>query len=135
MYKNILVPVSFDSNRDTGHAIEVARRLGGDDATYTVLHAIEPLPGYYSAYLPQDALTINRTKVKEDLEAVAKTCDGAKTEVVDGRSGHEIVRWAHDNKVDCIVIASHEPTLSDFVLGSTAQYVVRHAKCAVHVIH
>jgi len=33
----------------------------------------------------------------------------------------------------CIVIGSHKPGLRDYLLGSTAAKVVRHAACAVHV--
>ena len=32
---------------------------------------------------------------------------------------------------DVIVMASHQPKFSDYLLGSTAARVVRHAKCSV----
>ena len=35
---------------------------------------------------------------------------------------------------DAIVIASHRPDLSDYLLGSTAARVVRHAQCTVLVL-
>ncbi len=44
---------------------------------------------------------------------------------------HGVSAVAH--AVDCIVIGSHKPGLSDYLLGSTAARVVRHAPCAVHV--
>ena len=58
----------------------------------------------------------------------------AKGVVVDGHSGRTILDWAGDNDVSCIVIASHRPGMQNLLLGSTATQVVRHAKCAVHVI-
>ncbi|MBT8411941.1 MAG: universal stress protein, partial [Octadecabacter sp.] len=42
--------------------------------------------------------------------------------------------FATDNSIDCIIMASHQPGLEDYFLGSTAARVVRHAKCSVHVI-
>ena len=134
MYKNIVIPVSFDTTRDTEQAIDAAKALADKGATFTLLHVVEELPGYYTRYLPDDAFTINRKKFQEDLDALAVGFAGAKTEIVDGHSGRDIVRWAADNEADCIVIASHKPALSDILLGSTAHYVVRHAACAVHVI-
>jgi nucleotide-binding universal stress UspA family protein len=44
------------------------------------------------------------------------------------------VKYASENGYDCIVIASHVPGFENIFLGSTADRVVRHAKCAVHVI-
>ena len=40
--------------------------------------------------------------------------------------------WETDT--DCVVIASHRPGLQDYLLGSTAARVVRHAACSVHVL-
>ncbi|WP_245271088.1 universal stress protein [Hoeflea phototrophica] len=48
--------------------------------------------------------------------------------------GSTIVEYAAAHEIDCIIIASHRPGLQDCFLGSTASRVVRHAKCAVHVI-
>ena len=44
-----------------------------------------------------------------------------------------IIDFATSSGIDCIVIGSHRPGLSDYFLGSTASRVVRHAPCAVHV--
>ena len=54
--------------------------------------------------------------------------------VVDGHSGRTILDYAADAGSDLIVIASHRPGMGDLLMGSTATQVVRHAKCAVHVL-
>ena len=58
----------------------------------------------------------------------------ARVVVIDGPTGRSITNWADETGVDCIVIPSHRPVMSDILLGSTAAWVVRHAHCAVHVI-
>lgn len=57
-----------------------------------------------------------------------------KAEIVKGHTYRTIIDYAGSNDVDYIVIGSHKPGLSDYLLGSTAARVVRHAPCAVHVI-
>jgi len=47
---------------------------------------------------------------------------------------HEILEMAKAKNVDLIVIASHKPGIADYLLGSVAAGVVRHAKCSVHVM-
>jgi nucleotide-binding universal stress UspA family protein len=54
--------------------------------------------------------------------------------MVSGHAGRGIVEYADANDVDCIIIASHRPGLQNLFLGSTANRVVHHAKCTVHVL-
>ncbi|MCP3868497.1 MAG: universal stress protein [Gammaproteobacteria bacterium] len=46
----------------------------------------------------------------------------------------DILADAERSGADLIVIASHQPELSDYLLGSNAAKVVRHAKCDVYVV-
>ena len=46
----------------------------------------------------------------------------------------EIVKAAQQTNCDLIVMASHRPELSDFLLGPNAARVVRHAACSVMII-
>jgi len=54
--------------------------------------------------------------------------------VIEGHSSRSILNHANSNDADLIIIASHQPGMQDYLLGSTAAKVVRHAKCAVHVL-
>ncbi|MEP4424264.1 MAG: universal stress protein, partial [Nitratireductor sp.] len=45
-----------------------------------------------------------------------------------------ILAVAKEKQADVIVIASHKPGLQDYLIGSTAARVVRHAACSVHVM-
>lgn len=134
MYKHVLVPISFDNDRDAAGAVGAARILAGKDGKISLLHVIEHIPSYAISYLPHDYLIEARKAIVTELSDLADTLPNASAHVVEGHSGRTILDWAEENKPDCIVIASHRPGMQDLLLGSTANQVVRHAKCAVHVI-
>lgn len=134
MYKNLLVPVSFDADRDSAGAIEIAKTLMADGGRITLIHVMEEIPSYAISYMPKDYLNTSREAVKAELDAMAAEVPGSLGVLVEGHSGRTILDWAGDNNVDCIVIASHRPGMQDLFLGSTAAQVVRHAPCAVHVV-
>jgi nucleotide-binding universal stress UspA family protein len=69
------------------------------------------------------------------MQAIVKST-GIEMEV-DIRIGHPsrtILEVAEEKAADLIIIASHQPGLQDYFLGSTAAKVVRHAKCSVLVV-
>ncbi|MDU8925879.1 universal stress protein [Alisedimentitalea sp. MJ-SS2] len=134
MYMNILVPVSFDEERDPGRSIAVARALAGEGAHITLLHVIEQVPAYAAASGWQSYLEDARKAVQAELDKMAEAIPNAEGVVIEGHSGRSILDYAKEKWSDCIIIASHRPGLQDYFLGSTASHVVRHAGCAVHVI-
>lgn len=134
MYKNILVPVAFDEEHDNQAAFLAARALADDGAAFTVLHAMESIPTYALTQIPAEILAKSRDDLTHRLTQAAHALPGAKTALVSGHAGREIVEYAREHGVDCIVLASQQPGLGHFFLGSTADWVVRHARCSVHVI-
>ncbi len=134
MYKNILVPISFDAERDTTGAMKLAGILAAPDARVTLLHVVEHIPSYAISYVPADYLHEARTAIQTQIEEMAATLPNAKGVVIEGHSARSILEWATGNEPDLIIIASHRPGMQDLLLGSTASQVVRHATCAVHVL-
>lgn len=134
MYTKILVPVSFDEDRDAAGAMQVAKVLAEETAEIVLLHVIEQIPTYAASYLPNDYVKERRKAIRTELEKLAGDLPRATGVVVDGHSGRTIIDHAEASGADCIVIASHRPGMQDLLLGSTAHFVVRHAKCAVHVV-
>ncbi|WP_420406684.1 universal stress protein [Hoeflea sp.] len=134
MYRNILVAIAYDEARDRAAAFDVARVLADEDAAITALHVLEEIPVHVAHYIPVEQVETGReealARLKADLGGVADV----RPVVVTGNPGAKIVEYASDHDIDCIVIASHRPGLTDYFLGSTASRVVRHAKCAVHVL-
>ena len=134
MYHNILVPISFDSERDTSAPLKLARLLAVPEAKITLLHVVEHIPGYAVSYMPVDYMAEARNAIQSELDKMALPVPGAIGVVIEGHSGRTILDWAETNKPDLIIIASHRPGMQDLLLGSTASQVVRHAACAVHVV-
>ncbi len=133
MYKNILVPIALDHERDSNQSLKIARVLADEGAKITALHVMEEVPSYVAQYLPAGQIEDNVHQLEARLKEELAGEDGITAEVVAGHAGHAIVEYAKKHGVDCIVVASHRPGLSDFLLGSTAARVVRHAPCCVHV--
>ncbi|WP_170510829.1 universal stress protein [Ruegeria arenilitoris] len=134
MYHNILVPISFDAERDTSGPLKLAKLLATPDAKVTLLHVVEHIPDYAISYMPAEYLTEARRAIQDELKLLAAKLPNAKGVVVEGHSGRTILDWAETNKPDLIIMASHRPGMQDLLLGSTATHVVRHASCAVHVV-
>ena len=134
MYSNILIPVLIDEDYDPRASFAAARALAGGSAKFTVMHVLEAIPGFVSFQISADVLAATHREAERLLAESAKGLPGAATHLISGHPGRDIVGYADENDIDCIVITSHRPGLEDYFLGSTASRVVRHAQCAVHVI-
>lgn len=135
MYKNILVGIAFHNEEQSRRAIDVANLLRDDDGTVTLLHVVEDIPAPAASRIPKGIVEKTREDAKNALRKLAEEAlPTAKTCVIHGHSGRTVVDHANSHDYDCIVIASHRPELSDYLLGSTASRVARHANCAVHIL-
>lgn len=134
MYSNILIPVVLDDGAKTDIALAAARALADEGARFTLLHVIEAIPVYVADYIPTDYISQARETMQEKLKELSASLPGSHTAIAEGHAGSRILQWAEDNGSDLIVVASHQPVFADILLGSVAHHVVRHAKCAVHVI-
>ncbi|AAV93781.1 universal stress protein [Ruegeria pomeroyi] len=134
MYHNILVPISFDAERDVSGPLKLAQLLATPEARVTLLHVVEHIPAYAISYMPTDYLAEARKALKKELDALAAQLPNATGVLIEGHSGRSILDWAETNNPDLIIISSHRPGMQDLLLGSTATQVVRHAQCAVHVV-
>jgi nucleotide-binding universal stress UspA family protein len=54
--------------------------------------------------------------------------------VAEGKVYQEILKAAEAIKADLVVMGSHRPELSDYLLGPNAARVTRHARCSVMVV-
>jgi nucleotide-binding universal stress UspA family protein len=133
MYRNILVPVALDHERDISAALGVARKLSAPGGTVTALTVVEAMPAYVLAQMPEGQSERNLAVAAEQLASLIGTGE-VRCVAVAGHPARSILDHAAAQDVDCIVIASHRPGLQDYFLGSTAARVVRHAPCAVHVV-
>ena len=134
MYRDILIPVMLGEGHHTEKAIAVAQSLASSGARFTLLHVIEPMPSFIEANIHRDVFAEACTEIKSEMASMAGSLADPEIVVISGRAGQSIIDHAEKGGVDCIIIASHRPGLSNYFLGSTASRVVRHAKTSVHVL-
>ena len=134
MYKNILVPIAADHDPSTAGVLNVARALASDGAKITALTVVETMPGYVAAHLPEDQMAHTKREIEAGLKEDLAGAQDVTVKVVEGHAARSILDYAESEGVDCIVMASHRPDISDYFLGSTASRGVRRAQCAVHVL-
>ena len=132
MYKNILVPMALDHDISP-QTLGVARALLSENGTITAIHIHEAAQGSVASFISEDAIREAQENSRAKLAEKTAGIEGLNAEFVVGHAYRSIIDYADLNNIDCIVIGSHKPGLSDFLLGSTAARVVRHASCAVHV--
>ena len=137
--KRILVPLDFSSpsRRALRFARKWAARFGSE---ICLLHVIEPTNTYgvlgtEPILMPLPSADYHEP-ARAELEKVAheEFSDSKKVSVHlrDGVAYDEIVTAARELGVDLVIIATHGRTgLSHTLLGSTAERVVRHARCPV----
>ena len=132
MYNTIVVPIDLSHPEHAKTMLPLARKLGGSGARVVALFVAGEIPGYVAAELPEGLLEKNKQKATADLQALADL-GGAEAMVKSGHASTVILDVAEKLGADLIVIASHRPGLQDYLLGSTASRVVRHAGCSVLV--
>ncbi|MGI8605500.1 MAG: universal stress protein [Verrucomicrobiales bacterium] len=137
--ERILVPVDFSDNsrKAVEAAVELHKFASGQ---LILLYVLEPLVITFGEALPTELPTDEKRMVAAnvEMEKLGRSLSvkmPAETLVLDGTSWDVICDVADRKNVDLIVIASHGyKGLKRFVLGSTAERVVRHAHCPVLVV-
>jgi nucleotide-binding universal stress UspA family protein len=140
----ILVPTDFSehSERAAAYALELARRF--DAVEVHCLH-VSDIPAdllatsaYYMTGPSEHFIDQVREESQKNLDAfIAKNLPDVpvKKAFVEGRPFVEIVRYARDNKIELMVIATHGRTgLKHALFGSVAEKVIRKAPCPVLVV-
>ncbi len=139
MYKKILVPVDLSDLEIAAPAINAAVRLAEwTGAALRLVNIQQILPASYMDYVPPEFDAQQREWAEAEMKAVhAKVALPPERVSMVVRMGGiypEILAEAEDCGADLIVIGSHRPAMSTYLLGSNAKTVVRHAKCSVLVV-
>lgn len=135
--QNILVPLDLSEGHE--HALGVAHSLARDHLARMTLVTVPALPvqTISEVYLsPQDSPTLIEEARNRLVSIATKITDRpVEISVVMGMAGAEIVQAAVDSQADLIVMETHGRSgLSRVLLGSVAEYVLRHAPCPVLTI-
>jgi nucleotide-binding universal stress UspA family protein len=141
-FRKILAPVDFSECSMQGLAF--ARGLAKHfKSKITLLNSVH-FPYYiasdeYARYdlprLLQQAEIFARSQMRDLFEKTDWSGLEVETSLQTGHPGQQICEQARDSDVDLIVISTHGSTgLTHLLLGSVAEYVVRHAHCPVLVV-
>jgi len=138
MFEKILVAVDLAHADKSSSIIARAKKLADiNEGQLTLLNVVIEIPPYVSFELPagiqeksiSDA-KVSLTKLAEESELPPSTT----IEVKKGNPANEILKLAKEINADLILVVSHQPELADYLLGSVAGKVVRHAECTVMVV-
>lgn len=135
-FQRILCPVDFGPSamKALKYALSLAQEA---DATLTLLHVLEPIPGETSGTRDMEAFLAEREgTMRHELRGAvpAEARDWCKpVEVIaSGKAYKEILRVAHETSADLIVMGvAGRGALDRMFFGSTTNHVVRHAECPV----
>ena len=140
MFKNILAAIDLTEESSWVKAVPAAVELCQSTGARLTLMTVIPDFGMsiVSQHFPKDyaenALAETRTRL--GIFASEHIPDGVKKTLViaQGTIYEEIIRAGDEASADLIVVASHRPSLKDYLLGPNAARVVRHFKRSVLVV-
>ncbi|MGD9919361.1 MAG: universal stress protein [Paenirhodobacter sp.] len=134
MYSNIIVPLAFDEDHNPDTALNVTRALAAPGARVTLVHVMADVPGYAISYMPEGYGAELRATLQKQLDQLAGEFENGAGVLRQGHPANEILDLIEEIGADCVVVASHRPGMGDYLIGSTAARVVRHAPCSVMVL-
>jgi len=133
------VDFSETANLAQSHASRLARH---HRAELVLAHVVEPLPvvSFPILMVPMDADIELREFASARLEELAETTRQSgltvSTCLENGPPGSQLIEMAERANADLVVIGTRGLTgFEHLVLGSTAEYVVRHCPCPVLTVH
>lgn len=143
MYHSILVPIDISDTDLTLQVIaHVEAQAKVNNAKVYFMTVIPSVPYYttlglaYSAERPDKEQF--RNEALSQLDEIVKKfnipADRVEKHITTGAPKDQILKFADSINPDLIVIASHRPSITTYLLGSNAAVIVRHAKCSVLVV-
>lgn len=140
--KHILHPTDFSSNSE--QALKYACSFASQyTAELHLIHVIRD-PGWMipsiDIAIPEGYFQKQKQHANEELatlpEKVINHTGSVTRNLCEGYPYTEILRYAHDNNIDMIVMGTHGHTgLEHMLMGSVAENVVRRAPCPVLTVH
>ena len=144
MYKQILVPLDGSELAEgaVSHAEELAKAF---DAKVTLLSVIEPVAVYSQPGVVGPVVSVSmdmEEEVRNVTEYLDNIADKLRKDGVDvmrvvreGDPASQICDYAHENRVDLIVMSTHGRSgLQRLVYGSVAEHVLHNARVPVLLV-
>ena len=139
MYKTLLVPIDIGDVEIARPALDRAVALAeAGGGTLRLVHVRSLLPVAYMDFVPAtfdvDQQRDAEAKLAEIAASVPLPAERVSATVRLGAVYNEILQEAETTGADLIVVGSHRPSMTTYLLGSNAATIVRHATCSVLVV-
>jgi nucleotide-binding universal stress UspA family protein len=139
MFRSILLPIDIADRSSWEYAlpqvIELATAGSGTVTAVTVVRELKLMfEGVYFEAQLERIVAGARTKLAEIVSGYGAAKLPIRQDVRVGSIGPEILAAAREHRADLIVMASHRPEMSDYLIGPNAAHVARHATCSVLVL-
>ena len=124
MNRMILVPIDISDTELTDRVIKhVEAEARIDDAEV-----------HFLTVIPSDLKAESESRLKEIVKKFTIPEDRVHLHVSEGSPKDKILAMAKSLPADLVIISSHRPDITTYLLGSNAAAVVRHAECSVLVV-
>lgn len=140
MFHRILVPIDLSEASVADQGVNVAKEIAQrSDGALRLVHVIDSaVIAAPMLYLPPVDFGQLAAEQGKALEGIARSLElpGKAVESCVRMGGvyAEVLAEAADWKADLIVVGAHKPSMSTYLLGSSATAIVRHATCSVLVV-
>jgi nucleotide-binding universal stress UspA family protein len=138
MYKDILLAIDLEDESSWRKALPVAVEYAQAFGARIHVMTVVPEFGMVRQFFPNDYEDNLKASIKESLHSfTASHIPGEITVqhiVAHGTIYEEIITMADRIGADLIIMASHRPELSNYLLGPNAARVVRHSSRSVLVV-
>lgn len=137
MYKRVLLATDFD---EVGIcAAKKAKAIADENgASLFLVHVVEPIPAYaYPGFAGFAEVEVSiREQAEKELDKLADGLGVDKKHMLIefGSIKNEVLRVAHEHKIDLIVTGSHGKHGLALLLGSTADAILHGAHCDILIV-
>jgi len=140
MYKTIVVPIDLADNLSSRLTLPIA--LNFVNAFGSKLHLINIIPdmgiSMLAEYLPKqwmkNQISHHTAQLDHLIEQYVPQDISVEKFIGRGHVYDEIINYANNVNADLFIVPSIRPELQDYMLGTNASKIVRHAKISVLVV-
>jgi nucleotide-binding universal stress UspA family protein len=139
MFRKILIPIDTAESAIAEPGVYFAAQLATlTNGAVRMIHILPAIPLSFQEFLPPHVIADRESAAHSVLLEMAKKANvpmGLFSHALrTGTVSDEVLAEAEVWGADLIIIGSHSPSVSAYLLGSNAQKIVRHANCSVLVV-
>lgn len=139
MFKRILVAIDLEFGDDNHRILQAAREAAeADGADLHLVSVVAAAPALVSQFLHENYEQLASGQAAAELASLGDGLDlktgKVSSSVRFGVVYEEVIAAAESLQADLIITGAYKPHVTDFLLGTNAARVVRHASCSVLVV-